>query len=177
MNIKSIVYESLTPEQRIIASFEALARHDEEERIRLIKTCPKKSYSMADSKFADTMHAILEAELVVECDVRGCILDFFIQLYLNKDIQSLPSSERITEILDETPNKIEEMLSIRQAWYEILEETGINHELLKKAGVTAEHFSIEWVEKLADLHDIRPDFEVVEKYKKQLLEYIEQCKS
>ena len=176
MNIKPIVYESLTPEQRIVASFEALARKDEEERIRLIKTCPKKNYSMADPRFSATMHALLEAELIVECDVRGCLLDLFIHIVFEQNSKGA-KRERIGHIFGEMPDKIQEMMSIRQAWGEILQEKGIDHELLKKADVTAEHFSIDFVEKYADFLDIRPDFEVVEKYKTTLLDYIEKCQS
>lgn len=52
MNIKPQIYESLTPRQRVIASIEALARGDEEEKRRLVKSCPKKSYLQTDTAYS-----------------------------------------------------------------------------------------------------------------------------
>ena len=52
MNIKPIVYENLTPHQRVVAAFEAMARGDKDEADRLRETCPFKNYRQRDAAFS-----------------------------------------------------------------------------------------------------------------------------
>lgn len=47
------LYEKLTYKERLSAFLEALAREDHEECERLVRTCPRKTYSMVDADFGD----------------------------------------------------------------------------------------------------------------------------
>ena len=117
-NIKHMVYESLTPRQRIIASIEALARGDEEEKSRLVESCPKKNYRQNDAEFADKMGALMTLMLAVECDLRGSVLGFFLAL------RTEPKS--VHEIL-------QNIADIQAAWEEFISSLGIDPETMAKA--------------------------------------------
>lgn len=70
MKLKDTLYDSLTPRQRIIASFEAKARGDDQEVEKLIKTCPKKTYQMTDPDYSDEMTRLTITTLMYECQIR-----------------------------------------------------------------------------------------------------------
>jgi hypothetical protein len=57
MNIKPMIYDNLTIQQRITASTEALMRNDIGELKRLVETCPKKTYTQPDQAFCDGLMA------------------------------------------------------------------------------------------------------------------------
>jgi hypothetical protein len=69
--IKPMVYEALTPKQRVIATLEAEARDDQAEVRRLVETCPKVTYRANDARYANTMQAITTLSLALECELRG----------------------------------------------------------------------------------------------------------
>jgi len=51
-------YDQLTPEERMRAVAEAMARGDEEEFDRLVDTCPRFTYKTADNNFVSRMDAL-----------------------------------------------------------------------------------------------------------------------
>jgi len=57
--IKPMVYEALTPKQRVIATLEAEARDDQAEVRRLVETCPKVTYRANDERYSGTMRGIV----------------------------------------------------------------------------------------------------------------------
>jgi hypothetical protein len=57
MNIKPMIYDNLTIQQRITASTDALMRNDMSEVKRLIETCQKKTYTQPDQAFCDGLMA------------------------------------------------------------------------------------------------------------------------
>lgn len=135
MNIKLQIYDNLTPKQRIIASIDAMARGDEEERLRLIKSCPKKSYRLTDSAYSFRIETLQQMAMAVECDMRGLSLDYLGQLLSHE------KSEK--ELLPNT-STIQEMLNIREAWHDLLEGQGIEPSAMGKAHDYLGHYSVEY---------------------------------
>lgn len=72
--IKDNVYESLTPEQRVIAAVEAMARDDEQEIIRLKDTCPRYNYMITDPAYSETMQEIMAIAVAIQCDKRDALI-------------------------------------------------------------------------------------------------------
>jgi hypothetical protein len=77
MQIRTSVYESLTPLQRISATLKALDRNDEKEVRRLTETCPLKTYRQRDAEFSDRMEALLTLSMAVEFDLTAYALSYF----------------------------------------------------------------------------------------------------
>ncbi len=74
MKIKDNLYESLTMRQRIALALEAAVRGDEQERKKLVQTCPKKIYRMNDGVFTDAIDLFFDISLIVACDIRENLL-------------------------------------------------------------------------------------------------------
>lgn len=108
--IKSSAYENLTPQQRVIAAMEACARDDGDELRRLRDTCPKLIYKMTDAKYSDTMQSLSILAITVENDLRGLAIGFL----LSCDEENCDRFAFLSSIL-----------SIRDAWHEILNGRGI----------------------------------------------------
>ena len=174
MNIKPAIYEKLTAQERVIASLEALARDDEKERVRLVKTCPKKNYNMSDHAYSSKMEAFLDIALVIEADMRGCVLNFFIQLFLEDNLDR-DKCHTMHELMETSPCQIQKMISIKQAWHEFLEDEGIDVELAEKAYKDLHHTSIKWMTTIANNMDLEPDAQVFTEYKDLLKEYMSQA--
>lgn len=159
MNIKPVVYESLTPRQRVIASIEALARGDEEERIRLVKSCPKKNYKQNDSAYTDKMDILVTLPAVIECDLRGCALNYFITLWLEaKDQKSL---------FDDKMKFLQDAANITAAWHNILRNEGIDPETMDKANDGLTHHAIQWMQNFMpepDREGVKDIQDALEKY-------------
>ena len=169
--IKPIVYESLTPAQRVIASIEALARGDEEEKRRLVTSCPKKTYTMTDAAYSDKMEALLDMAMAVELDMRGCALTFFMLLYLEDNLDH-DKHEKLSALMEKVPPQIQEIVSIKQAWHNFLEDEGIDPATMDSAYQPLRHFALEWITALADNMDLKPDPETVRKCKDVLKGYM-----
>lgn len=172
MNIKPAIYENLTIQERVIASVEALARDDEEEKQRLVKSCPKKTYTMSDYAYSGKMEALQDMAMVVECDMRGCALNFFMLLYLDDHLDD-DKHKGLHKLMQKMPCQIQEMISIKQAWHDFLEEEGINPAMMDKAYKPVRHFAIEFTAAFADEMKFEPDPETVEKYRNVLKEYMD----
>ena len=78
MNISTATYEALTPEERVQAAISALSRNDEKEIARLSTTCPKRTFTMTDPRYSDRMDVLHRLGAIVEANLRGFALDFFI---------------------------------------------------------------------------------------------------
>ncbi len=118
MQIKPIVYENLTPRQRVIATIEAEARDDQEEVQRLVKSCPKKTYRTNDAEFYETLETLMHVTLGVEYELQRNALGFIAGLYLDYGA--------IDKFL-------QNIADIQAAWYETLEGMGIEPETMRKA--------------------------------------------
>ena len=113
------VYEKLTPKQRVIACIEAAARGDEDERLRLIESCPRKSYTQLDLQFTDKMEAMMHLGMAIESDLRECVLLFLLRLRMDGAI-ALES--------------LQNFANIRDAWSKTLESLGIDERAMAAAG-------------------------------------------
>jgi hypothetical protein len=105
MKIPGIVYETLTPQQRIVAVMDAIARDDTSEIYRLKSTCPFKSYRQRDAAFSDTIEALFGVGLAVETDLRGEALSWFTSGWDKEQLRK--------------------MAAIEAAWLALLAEMGI----------------------------------------------------
>ena len=95
--IASTVYEDLTPRQRVIASVEAEARGDQDERQRLMSSCPRLNYCRTDAAYSDAMERLMRMALAVEADLRGAALSFLIAVRADPKnahifLQSIPGT-------------------------------------------------------------------------------------
>lgn len=84
--ISPSVYENLTPEQRVVACIEALARDDDSEKQRLISSCPKFKYVRTDVCFSEKMEKLMGLAMAIEADLRECILKFLVIVQSNPEI-------------------------------------------------------------------------------------------
>lgn len=168
MNIKPIIYEQLTPAQRIIASIEAMARGDEKEEERLIKTCPKKLYNISDPVYAYRLEALQDMAMAVECDMRGHALDYLEQL-LSSRAPDQPKGQKY--LLPDT-SSIQEMLSIKKAWHDLLRHEGIDPATMDKAHNYLGHYLVQYFMELGARLELKTDSQTVEEYKDVLSEYL-----
>jgi hypothetical protein len=63
------LYDRLTPEERFALDVEAMARGDEEESRRLVDTCPRLGYTMADLAFSGRWLTTFEMVLALAVDL------------------------------------------------------------------------------------------------------------
>jgi len=117
--VSPLVYEGLTPKQRVVACIEALARGDEDERRHLIRSCPKLIYHQSDACFSESMERLMGLAMAIEADSKELLLRFFV---LN---QVEPESSQ--ECLQDFAN-------LREAWKMTLNAMGIDEETMASAG-------------------------------------------
>ena len=117
--IAATVYDDLTPRQRIVASIEAEARHDEGEKRRLITSCPKVTYSSTDARFSETMEKLFSLAMAVEADLRGFALAFLIGVRVDP--------KNAIQLL-------QPYADLRAAWNSVISEMGIDPKSMKLAG-------------------------------------------
>ncbi|NCC52643.1 MAG: hypothetical protein EOM20_15690 [Spartobacteria bacterium] len=169
MNIKPVVYENLTHRQRVIASIEALSREDEAEARRLVKTCPKKNYTMNDSAYVDRMEALLDLAMSVECDLRGLALKSLMEAWLGdreKDFDGgRPISQPAMEFMCD-------MLALRQAWHELLEDEGIEPKAMERVSGSMRHDVVNSLLRIAEKFNQEPDPDTVAYCKTPMMEYL-----
>lgn len=136
--IKNMVYENLTPKQRIVANLAAIARSDKDEELRLSKTCPKYTYTMNDHQFCGRLEALQDLSMVVEHDMRNCVLDFFM-IGLLYEIREVADFNDLVKAIKESPEYVQEILCIKSAWHEFLQEEGIDIETMDAAYSNLKH--------------------------------------
>ena len=105
-----------------MACVEAEARCDKEEKRRLIKSCPKKTYVQTDLEFSESMENLMVLAMAIECDLRECGLGFFAALRIEPKI---------------APKFLQEISNIRAAWETTISSMGIHPKSMKKAGPPA----------------------------------------
>ena len=120
--IKHSVYENLTPQQRINATIEAMAREDQEEVQRLVKTCPTKTYDHCDLEYMEKMDGLLSMAVAVECDLRGNALSYLVALHIKHET---------------THQFLQNIADIRAAWRHALEAMGIDPEMMASAALAS----------------------------------------
>ncbi|MEJ6501402.1 MAG: hypothetical protein QNL54_07865 [Rhodobacterales bacterium] len=118
-DISLSVYRNLTSAQRVVASIEALARGDEEEKRRLVKSCPRKSYTQNDAQYTRTMENLLDLAIAVEADLREYVIYFLIA------IRADPTNA--VEFLQRYSD-------LRAGWNSAISRMGIDPESMRKAG-------------------------------------------
>jgi len=118
MSLKPVIYESLTPPQRVVATLDALGRGDDEEVQRLRETCPFKTYRQRDAAFSDTMNSLMMMSLAIESELTACALSF---------LATASSSEKQIDHL-------QEMANIQGGWLAVLNDLGISAEPMLRAG-------------------------------------------
>lgn len=122
--IKPAVYENLTTRQRLTAAIEAKARGDTGELLRLVETCPKRTYEMPDFAYQGMIHALERLGLAVSCDVYRFGISF---LVLHSSKQNKFTEEHHALFCMQT---IKEILS---AWNDLLEARGLDPEMTSRA--------------------------------------------
>ncbi len=167
--VKPIIYEKLTAQQRVIASIEALARDDEEEKERLKDSCPQYTYKMTDNAYSGKMRALYDIAMVSAFDMHSCALNFFLWLLMECNLKG----KQRQKLTDQIPCQITSMISVRHAWHEVLKEEGIAPATMDKAYSVLSHFAIEYMLSIADQMELEPDYEEAEQYKQVLKEYLD----
>ena len=122
MQIKPIIYQNLTAQQRVIAVIEAFARKDNAEVDRLIDSCPKKTYQLNDWAFSRGLQKLMHMTLHVEC-----------MLYRKAMVVMLALMAEQDELIDPMLQSISDT---QAAWKETLETIGISPETVQKASGT-----------------------------------------
>ncbi|PCI52973.1 MAG: hypothetical protein COB36_14030 [Alphaproteobacteria bacterium] len=128
MIIKSTIYENLKPEQRLVASIEALARHDDVEHEKLVQSCPQKTYKGADYSYSGTLQGLVSMSLSVEYDIMREALSMVAVMSARSDY--------VDEVVEGCMQAIS---NIRTAWSEALKEIGIDVESMDKLSQGVRH--------------------------------------
>lgn len=118
MNIKSAIYEALSPRLRVLALLDASARNDENEIDRLLKTCPQKTYKMKDTDVTDTIDTINSTIVAVEADLRGAALDHIVF--------------KAQGDFDAAHRCLQRLSDIQGGWLSLLNELGISEDLIER---------------------------------------------
>ncbi len=133
MNLKSFLYDTLTPMQRVIATIEAEVRDDMTEVERLVRSCPKKNYTMNEAAYTDRLSTLMIMALAVECDIRGNLICFWIAVTVDQ--------------YDCAQLCLQSIADLQAAWHQTLNDLGIDPETMAKAG-PPRHGAIEFLSDL-----------------------------
>ena len=120
MQIKQSTYDQLSPQQRMVATFEALSRSDQEEANRLFESCPMKRYRMTDSEYTDLHNRVLDQMLIIEYKLLSLSL-----WILHEERLGTEKSIKFVEILRQ------KMANIQAGWEALLEELGLRIEIIE----------------------------------------------
>jgi len=154
MNIKPIVYENLTPHQRVVAAFEAMARGDKEEEDRLRETCPFNDYQMRDTAFSSTMESLAACAVEIESFLKG-------QALSKASLELMGSDGVGDEFL------LQSMVDLQTAWVAVLAEMGISDKTMR-AAMPIRHYTVDCL--LADAPP--PNAEAVGKFVAEIKEQV-----
>ncbi len=160
MNIKPIIYDSLTPQQRVVAAVEALARDDDAEHKKLTETCPKKNYIQPDYQYSGMLHGLIGMAIANEHELTSNALSLFLCIS--------PKSNRG----DLAETFLQRLIDCNAAWNETLESMGIDPETMSKLCHAMRHPIVNCFLNIAVDSDIAlsPDEEAV-KAQRQKMEY------
>jgi hypothetical protein len=109
--INDRLYSTLTPQQRVVAMFAALARRDESECTRLGDTAPVHSYRAHDLEFRRLLNCTermaLHTALLIEPEVVRYVAHLGMLVYLTSDDDADPDKcERVVERIAEISGAI-----------------------------------------------------------------------
>ncbi|GEM_PF-2410520 len=169
--IKEATYKNMSAQQRVIASMEAIARGDENERSRLSQTCPKFHYTMTDHRYCRKLEALRDMALAVEHDMRGCILAFFLDGLFYERKPAIVDFKSLMMNIELLPQHIEYLLGIRKAWHEFLWEEGIEPVVAETAFEDMRDYMTLKFIVIAEKLDLEPDDFVTQQFKKWFREY------
>jgi hypothetical protein len=170
--IKETIYKSMTPQQRVIASMEAIARGDEDERSRLSQTCPKFHYTMTDHHYCERLEALRDLALAVEHDIRGCILAFFYDELFYKTISGNDLKSLIMNI-ELSSERAEDVLGIIKAWHEFLIGEGIDPAVAESAFADMRDDMTKKFIQIAEKLELEPDKHTARQFGQWLRHYYE----
>ncbi|WP_160116574.1 hypothetical protein [Ruegeria sp. AU67] len=149
-----MVYESLTPDQRVVACVEALSRGDDNERLRLIRSCPKLTYVQTDVRFSEAMEGLMCLAMAVEADLKEHVLRFLFFAGVDPEISG---------------SFLQDFANVRAAWRMALTSMGIDEEAMASAGPPTSPV-FELIEVLLP----KPDFKTSEILSAEMLDYLVQ---
>lgn len=130
MNIKPVVYDHLTPHQRIIAAVEALSRGDDAEHEKLNRTCPEKQYKMADYHYSGVMQGLMSMAVAIELDLTGNALSMMLCLHSGSGLD------------DRADDFLQNIINSREAWKRQMEAMGIDPQAMDKIVKSLRHPAI-----------------------------------
>lgn len=113
MKIRDKFYETLTIKQRIALALEATARGDDTEKEKLVKTCPKKTYTQNDDDFVQPIEKFFDMALAVECDIRENLLMYS----LTRELE-----------MEEGQVFLQRVSNLKEAWKQFASSYGIKEE-------------------------------------------------
>lgn len=153
--ISKLVYENLTPEQRMRAVVSAIAREDEAEVRRLRDTCPKYMYHMTDVAFTGRMEALYSLSLTVECAMRGLVIDYLVALrFANGPAAQDP--EVLRESMELTEQILIAIASTDEAWRQALLSVDIDTDAMDKVGAPRDEVTKDMVYIAQELSEPAP---------------------
>ena len=164
MQIKDSAYEKLTTRERIIASMEAVARGDDEEKKRLVRTCPKKHYMQTDAAYSERMETLMDMAAIIEGDLRGHALCLYFLL--------MPEEEREENVFDTLMICTQKMANIITAWENVLKAEGIDPAVMQRVTSDLTHPIITNLQKFLP----KPDPEGTKEYQSILEEILKRVK-
>lgn len=169
--IKETTYKNMTVQQRVIASIEAIARGDEDEKSRISQTCPKHHYTMIDHRYCDRLEALHDLALAVEHDIRGCILAFFCDRLFYETKPVITDFKSLIMNIELSPEHAEDVLGIRKAWHEFLVEEGIEPAVAETAfGDMRDYMTAKFIQ-IAEKLELEPANYTAQKFKKWFKNY------
>jgi len=126
-SIKTAVYQTLSPAERIRATISAIARDDDHEIEKLAETCPRKTYTQPDAAFLDALQKLQTLSLAVEGDLRANALDWLMSMRLEEYTASNAA--------------LVSAASIQAAWLELLGDHQLDPAEMSKAS-PERHFAV-----------------------------------
>jgi len=150
MNIKPAIYDTLTPQQRLIAAVEAIARGDEAEHEKLVDTCPKKKYEQADYRFSGMLQALITMSFQVELQMTGNLLSLIMFMGRNDE--------------DRADIFLQKIVDTHTAWNRQVEALGIDPEIIAKTVQKLRHPLLDYFLKMDADGLLEPDEESVKEH-------------
>jgi len=161
MNIKTTIYENLTPQQRIAAAVQALSRGDFTEHDKLTDTCPQKIYRQADYRYTGMLQGLVSVAMAVE-------------LHLTSDLLSMVCFAFVGGQDEQTEECLRRASSTLAAWRETLEDLGVDPESMMRLTAPLRH---PFVSSLLEQELQEPDEEAVHKRKAEWSGLFEKIRS
>ncbi|HBH25840.1 MAG TPA: hypothetical protein DDX54_00325 [Rhodospirillaceae bacterium] len=114
--VKAMVYDALTPHERVVATLEAEARGDATEARRLVESCPKVTYRANDERYSGAMRAIVNLAIFLEMELRGI---------------ALAAAWAMATDSEHLPALLAKMLTLHTAWERAFAAKGLDFALVE----------------------------------------------